>query len=1508
MEKHFTHKGSHNSTIGAMFTLTDVGVEMPWSVLSHFNIVEYLKSENIIVVENKDNTDDARIISTKEKNDLKKIIKKFVTNNIYSKPVQFQSTLAFKLLLVNDTGKLNQNVMVFLQHLCGESVLLYVDIKSQMCYLYSNVINDLLNLPQTIECAIVEMVYTQSEIEYIHAYIEKWYNVAKLIPCCTSGFTTKFVATHDVLDDLDRNAIYMHCVQVSLNETELLVKCHELDTHLIDLSKALSVTVVSLEKQAKLLSLKGTKKSVRELMSTWRNMYIQLETLFNVPVSKVHFINNELQKVSDGNLFSVDITVNAPNKEADVGGKVIASWLNSEGRGIYLVKGDLLALHVDTIIILTTNVLFPLFEAKGFRNDSQLSIKDTKFPIGHVFFSGNTPERCLVVVQNASKRRDDATWDDQLRSCFRNAFQKIAEKGLSKVAIHASVIDETNVPYFLKAFVETSVQWNFVSYICCQSFEEIVPTHNVIQQSLLLGQHNLRRNLRFDNVQGFRKIAVEIREGSIVEQEADVLVNTVDKSLDLQNGQLSKLFYEKAGKEIEDECKQFHPKGLQFGQCAVTSAGLLKKNGVHQILHCALPDYNKTQFEQDIRQMVKLCLLNADLKASKSIAFPSLGMGTLGYPISETQYAMLQAVEEYQFEAVSSNIETVIFVVFEKNKEQENKNYERFLKNRSALFPEHNMKRKRELLTVGFHKIAVKIRKGSIVEQQVDVLVNTVDTSLDLNKGQVSKLIYEHCGKRIQDECHKSCPNGLPQRNCTVTSAGDLAKIGVKRIVHCVLPVFNKTVFEKDVKDLVKLCLMHANKQSCKSIAFPSIGMGKLGYPVLETKYAMLQAVEEYQYEALFSTLETVVFVVLEDDMYEQYLRIQGDGFQPKNKSVLDVGFPGISRVIDTVKIHVTSSLVKNCLPVSAIIFNVTVDDNVGEVDVCLARGHIVLLSSPTHITVKHAIEMCIEAKVMDVVFCICKGTDDTVGSILSAVETSNKKGHVRTVYILLTEQELLEKAQNNYYAWYPLLTAWTKTKDENLQCSMRVMALKEEADDVFTKCQQILSPKESKQDTGFLACRHVSDYEVSSEMVEDPEKHSETQHHQTQPVPDMVEILDSEDEELQIALIESLESSEAIVNLPDIQTDLDPEDNLQSVLKAFQVGTVDKESVTKLLVMRSDVLNTALKGLNRKKINFKSSLYVKFSGEIGEDQGGPRREFFRLALKALQDSGFFEGPETTKIFSHNISLLDTDQYRVIGRLVALSLVHGGPGIHFLHPDLYNLMVGKPSKMEDLEELLPATTCDMLQQLRDADDEDKKDQFLSRYADHLLDLGIPNVNHLVRHEKANLIQIIKKQYIYYRISGEISQFTTGMNDVNLAWDMVKSHAELFEPLFCFHPKEITGEEMIRLFKMNYSLVGSNDRALEDVSVYGWEAFLQSIEAGDIDVTLSEVIAFVTGADCFPPCGFSKLIDVDFYTCGDRLPSASTCALQLWLPRVNNPDMISKLMYRALKESYGFMKS
>lgn len=394
--------------------------------------------------------------------------------------------------------------------------------------------------------------------------------------------------------------------------------------------------------------------------------------------------------------------------------------------------------------------------------------------------------------------------------------------------------------------------------------------------------------------------------------------------------------------------------------------------------------------------------------------------------------------------------------------------------------------------------------------------------------------------------------------------------------------------------------------------------------------------------------------------------------------------------------------------------------------------------------------------------------------------------------------------------------------------------------------------------------------------------------------------MFDSEDEELQMKM--DPRNIEA-----DIQT-VHVAESLKGILQAFQEDTVRDDSKTKLLVQRSRIVETTLKGLDRKVMDFKSRLYIKFSGELGQDEGGPRREFFRLVLKELHESRYFEGPEGAKIFSHDLTLLEKGHYRLIGRLVALALAHDGPGLHFLSPDLYDLMVGQNTQVKDADKLLTEEIKSMIKQLRDADNALKEDAFLSAYGDQLLDLGVPNVYRMARGEKEMLVELIKKHHIYYRISGEISQFTSGMNDVNKAWEMVTTHAQLFKPVFCFKQKEITGDQMLSMFRINYSEKGSNNRELEEISIFGWESFLQSIEAGEVDVSFSEVLAFVTGADNIPPCGFTKQVDLDFYPCEDqRLPSASTCALQLWIPRVTDPDMVSAMMLRAVKESHGFLK-
>jgi len=58
--------------------------------------------------------------------------------------------------------------------------------------------------------------------------------------------------------------------------------------------------------------------------------------------------------------------------------------------------------------------------------------------------------------------------------------------------------------------------------------------------------------------------------------------------------------------------------------------------------------------------------------------------------------------------------------------------------------------------------------------------------------------------------------------------------------------------------------------------------------------------------------------------------------------------------------------------------------------------------------------------------------------------------------------------------------------------------------------------------------------------------------------------------------------------------------------------------------------------------------------------------------------SGVFEGPGDTLFFSHNVAMLANDTYRTMGRLVAMSLLQGGPGPLWMSEAAYRYWVGLP--------------------------------------------------------------------------------------------------------------------------------------------------------------------------------------------------------------------------------------
>lgn len=57
--------------------------------------------------------------------------------------------------------------------------------------------------------------------------------------------------------------------------------------------------------------------------------------------------------------------------------------------------------------------------------------------------------------------------------------------------------------------------------------------------------------------------------------QVDVVVNVCSPGLDLRIGHISHAILEAAGGDLQGECTQKYPRGISYGQVAITSAGRL---------------------------------------------------------------------------------------------------------------------------------------------------------------------------------------------------------------------------------------------------------------------------------------------------------------------------------------------------------------------------------------------------------------------------------------------------------------------------------------------------------------------------------------------------------------------------------------------------------------------------------------------------------------------------------------------------------------------------------------------------------------------------------------------------------------------------------------------------------------------------------------------------------------------------------------------------------------------
>ncbi|XP_029635758.1 protein mono-ADP-ribosyltransferase PARP14-like isoform X2 [Octopus sinensis] len=181
-------------------------------------------------------------------------------------------------------------------------------------------------------------------------------------------------------------------------------------------------------------------------------------------------------------------------------------------------------------------------------------------------------------------------------------------------------------------------------------------------------------------------IEINLMTDSISNASVDVIINSTNKILQLNDGSISKFILNSAGPQIQDECNQKYPQGISTSEIAITKGYNLKCKNV---FHLALPPWDENSSDlilANLTQIITTCLENAERMGAKSLAFPIIGSGVLKYPIEKLPRTMYEAVKSYS-NLNSNQIKVVNFVVFPPDKEiakKFNEYFQEILANGSA--------------------------------------------------------------------------------------------------------------------------------------------------------------------------------------------------------------------------------------------------------------------------------------------------------------------------------------------------------------------------------------------------------------------------------------------------------------------------------------------------------------------------------------------------------------------------------------------------------------------------------------------------------------------------------------------------------------------------------------------------------------------------------------------------------------------------------------------------------
>ncbi|NXX20130.1 PAR14 polymerase, partial [Podargus strigoides] len=443
--------------------------------------------------------------------------------------------------------------------------------------------------------------------------------------------------------------------------------------------------------------------------------------------------------------------------------------------------------------------------------------------------------------------------------------------------VHLVDITENNVQAFSKALTEV--------------FSDYSPSYRSPHQTSTV-QRPKKRKIN-QNSKNFPLVTTEegldilVRKGSIEDARTDIVVISVARDLQLDNGPLAKALLSKAGPKLQTGLKE---EGL--GKTA-EEGSVLKTKGYNLdcsfVLHAVVPAWSQKHSSQKVLgDIITKCLQIAEELSLKSITFPAIGTGNLGFPKSVVAKLLFDKVFEFSSENGVNSLEEVHFVLHPKDTDiiQE---FSDELENRCgntvdteglyflpAAFSGISSSPAQDVHEMMIDSIVFRVAEGDITKEKADVIVNITNQTFSLKTG-VSRAILNGAGKAVEDECAQLASQ--PNKSYITTQAGNLP---CKKIIHLVA--------RNAVKVLVSEVLQECELQQYTSVAFPAIGTGEAGRNPADVADDMIDAVTDFAKSNSAPSVKTVKVVIFQPHLLSVFhtsMQKRKSPAKPTSKSLL---------------------------------------------------------------------------------------------------------------------------------------------------------------------------------------------------------------------------------------------------------------------------------------------------------------------------------------------------------------------------------------------------------------------------------------------------------------------------------------------------------------------------------------------------------------------------------------------------------------------------------------------